>query len=99
MQTTLVHSGLITARMEVTEVGVVFHAPLSFDEEVVAETGQWSYILDPSDEGAVADALTDTYDKAYDAWCARKAAAAEPEQPKGPRAILHTPCPALWAGR
>jgi hypothetical protein len=99
MQTKFVRSGLITAQMEVTDLGVIFHAPLCFDEEVVAETGSWTHLIDASDEGAVADALTDTYDKAYDDWCARKAAACKPTRVKAPRASLHTPCPALWAGR
>jgi hypothetical protein len=99
MQTTVIRSGLIEAQMEVTDLGVIFHAPLSFDDEIVAETGSWSYVLDPSDEGAVADALTDTYDAAYDDWCARKAAACKPGRSKGPAAPRHTPCPALWAGR
>lgn len=99
MQMTLVHSGLITAQMEVTDVGVIFHAPLTFDEEVVAETGQWIHVLDPSDEGAIADALTDSYTAAYDDWCARRAAACKPARTKGPTGRQHTPCPALWAGR
>lgn len=98
-----VQSGLITANMETTETGVLFFGPLTFDEEIVCETGHWEKRVDPDDDAAVADALTDVYSAEFDAWCARKAAAraitTETPRARLPQAALHTPCPVLWAGR
>lgn len=105
MQKRLVRSGLITAEAEFTDMGVIIHAPLCFDEEIVAETGSWGYLLDPSDEAAIADALTDTYSALHADWCARKdaerAAAAVPATTRRMVSTVpaHTPCPVLWAGR
>lgn len=97
----LVRSGLITAGMEATPEGVIFHAPLLFDGETVAETGSWPHAIDPEDGAAVADALTDTYGALFDGWCAHKAAGREAPAARRPAAApqMHTPCPALWAGR
>lgn len=100
-----VRSGLITAQMEIVEGGVSFHAPLCFDEEIVAETGIWSYGIDPDDDDALADALTDAYRSEFEAWCARKQsqqnqlADIKAVGHRVPQAQVHTPCPALWAGR
>lgn len=99
-----VRSGLITARMSVVDGGVIFQAPLCFDENVVAETGSWPRAIDPTDSDAVEDALCDLYDTLHPSWCERadaeraQATAGRPA-PRGFGAQQHTPCPALWAGR
>ena len=98
-----VRSGLITAQMETNETGVVFFGPLEFDEQIVCETGRWEKKVNPSDEAAIADALTEVYSSEFEGWCARKAAARaitlEPHPMRVPQATLHMPCPVLWAGR
>lgn len=98
-----VRSGLITANMETTETGVLFFGPLEFDDEIVCQAGHWEKRVDPNDQAAVADALTDVYAAEFEGWCARKEAARSAVAPaprvRVPQAALHTPCPALWAGR
>lgn len=101
-----VRSGLIMANMETTETGVVFLGPLEFDEEIVCVTGRWEARVDPSDEVAIADALTDVYSDEFPAWCARKDAARATQasqtdysRPRISSIQPHTPCPVLWAGR
>jgi len=103
---TPVRGGLITANMETTDTGVVFLGPLEFDEEVVCATGRWEARVDPNDEVAIADALTDVYSAEFPAWCTRKDAARATEvaqmgrgRSRMPSVQPHTPCPALWAGR
>lgn len=95
-------SGLITAQAELTKEGVQVTAPLYFDEAVVVETGTWLIKTQDIDE-----ALGEVYTQNFDAWCARReeeraALAAQDARPRR-RAFsgsnVHTPCPALWAGR
>lgn len=104
----LVRSGLITAQMEVIDGGVTFHGPLSFDEEVIASTGTWSFGIDSNDDDEVSDALTNAYGQCYAAWCERKDAerarkamlsGRSPQVKRSPQVPMHTPCPSLWAGR
>ncbi len=101
----VVTSGLITVHLEVIKGGIVLHAPLCFDGETVAEIGMWSYGIDPDDDDAVSDAITDAYRKSYEAWCARKEEEARITALLGPKfrsrrsSNLHTTCPTLWAGR
>jgi hypothetical protein len=65
----------------------------------------WSYGIDPDDDDAVSDAITDAYRKSYDAWCARKEVEARTRAAVGPKFRTrrtgggHTPCPVTWAGR
>lgn len=95
-------SGLITAIVEITNAGVTVIAPVCFDEETVVETG--SFFIATQD---VEQALEDVYTDNFDAWCDRKAAerAERAAQQPHPRrrsfstSNMHTPCPALWAGR
>lgn len=96
-----IRSGLITAGVEYTNDGAIFHGPLTFDGEVVALDGSWPCAVNPNDPPAVADALTDTYLDLFAAWCERKDAERKARsKPKSqPRTSIHTPCPALWAGR
>lgn len=101
----LVRSGLITATLRVVDGGAVIDAPIFFDEDVVQETGSWFFAIDPEDGEAVADTLTDLYTTLYPEWCARRDAerqSTHDEQPPRRRSgapFIHTPCPALWAGR
>jgi hypothetical protein len=98
----LARSGLITAHAELTAEGVKVSAPLHFDEALVVETGSW--LIDTQDIG---DALEEVYMANYEDWCARvsaERAARAAEQPRPRRrsfasSNMHTPCPALWAGR
>jgi hypothetical protein len=98
-------SGLITAGIERTATGVAFIGPLVFDEETVVEEGRWEVSVDADDAAAVADALTDLYSSEYGACGTRverkaaQRASAAPIRTRVPQARLHTPCPALWAGR
>lgn len=102
MQKTPCRSGLITASLEITATGVVFHGPLIFDEEVIAKNGQWAHSLDPANENAIEDALTETYTEVLAHRTKQKMKSATPLAPR-PRhsaaGSMHTPCPALWAGR
>lgn len=101
----MVTAGLISVHLEVIKGGIVLHAPLCFDGETVAETGLWSYGIDPDDDDAVSDAICDAYRKSYEAWCAQKDEQVRIEKLLGPKIRsrrqggAHTPCPALWAGR
>lgn len=70
---TLVCSGLIVAEMSLQRNGATFHAPITFDGEVVAKTGSWFHPLDPDDGEAIADALCTTYLDLHDDWCDHKA--------------------------
>lgn len=94
----LARSGLITAHATVTPNGVLVTAPLAFDDDIVVESG--TFLVDTQDIG---DALGEVYFNHYDDWCLRKSAARAAAVP--PRAAsrsftgVHTPCPALWAGR
>jgi hypothetical protein len=99
----LIQSGLISVHLEVVAGGISLHGPLSFDGNVVAKTGMWSYGIDPDDDDAVSDAIADAYRSEFDGWCQRKEAERAANAPSIKRRVKHTgshtPCPTLWAGR
>lgn len=96
----LARSGLITATAEETTTALIIRAPLCFDEETVAAEGSWSFPAGTD----VAEALEDVYIAEFAGWCRRKeeikaSEIAEITRRRAAMPRMHTPCPALWAGR
>lgn len=96
-----IHVGELTVNITIRDGHRVVHAPLFYQDEIVQEQGEWMFPLSMT----VEDAVTEAYLSAFPAWCDRKEQERKAQKANEPRRIrrtwggMHTPCPALWAGR